>query len=1022
MRLNPKFLELLDRVVKLSEQPKFIASSSVFVRGVTAEDVSVVKRLSRRIGINGLNWFEIKRIAANSVTDRYILIAELPGRTAGYIYYGYTPLGMIIYQIAVDGRYEGRGIGRVLLEPVLSKINADSFIYAYIKPGSGGSFRLFEGFGFKPTGVIKGSSREYVLDKEDSSAITIPPVANTESGRRATSPVFQNPAVKSDTGSYYFLPGVKTFSSAARRGSSSIVLSRPCQDKPVLIIVDMYIDEEGIYGCEQAFEGVTNLLNLRELFGKIYHLGLYTVDSIYSKSGWGSRIEYVERYQSPKDFSIPGLKGSRFVLVGGGLGRCHFNAFKALLSQMKEQQRNIPGKIEIHIPMDALYHCAGGRILINNEKIDRYIQHMGGQKGYMIARDGKVVSNETETQTGFYLWSKSAQMVGYLQSSSSIAVRGRENGADLIIDRFTDAMDHLVDMLTEQITMKGLKTIILEKLESQDREMGRYFTLPVLMLFNGLGLTGKTTGLNPIVSMLIRHGYGVRSLEFDHYILEKSERIVYYGRISKNKFKPEQLPVLITAEILREDLSDTNYVFWFTAGITEAELKSAGINQEDVKDIFKLRKESEWENAKTTEVVIEKFNFKKFIEDAWRLYRGEIVTRRRFNSATRGILKIGLNEKGEMTIYCGEQTIDDFTGEVNVIIKEKTAGERPVMKYKLTQDKEEKDVKESNAIDLKKIMLYIQHTTEGLSVLTFDETDYILDFGNKRLGLDIPYFVNREELNKLNLIETLPEEAAAIEFSQDENGRPILIHKEEEAQEIRIRTIRLKCGQDGRDNILYINDIAYKISKEKWGRAAVIIDLEWRALTANRIDLFERIIPGSRIICMEGIGVTADKELNKKAMTFNFYCDDEIRLYYRAPKRAEGEARKENPLEFIARRVEMQFSEENLLRKYMEDIEYRGVSMALEEILWTLYRDGKMNESKTAAVLNEYGITDIEKIIANLDRISEDVIIQKLRGRDWYPNGYSFTNKRRIRGVTAFMRLRIKAYITLRKIDRKSVV
>lgn len=63
--------------------------------------------------------------------------------------------------------------------------------------------------------------------------------------------------------------------------------------------------------------------------------------------------------QPAADYSLPGLSGNIFTLAGGGIGRCHWHAFKNLLGHISF---NAEGRIhvgedvfEIHLPSDAIY-------------------------------------------------------------------------------------------------------------------------------------------------------------------------------------------------------------------------------------------------------------------------------------------------------------------------------------------------------------------------------------------------------------------------------------------------------------------------------------------------------------------------------------------------------------------------------------------------------------------------------------------------------------------------------------------
>ena len=494
------------------------------------------------------------------------------------------------------------------------------------------------------------------------------------------------------------------------------------KNKPVLVIVDMYNDSS--YNSAIAAKGVLGLIDNKSNFSGIYHSVLFKAMSSFGLS-WDSTIEHIERGASPKDFRLTVLASNIVVLAGGGINYCHFNAFKDILSQLNEKY----DYFEIHIPADALYSALTNKITLNEKVFEKYIKHFKENVSSADVVINGIKTNNRDNPKGIlYLWDSYKSMLGFLkQSSSSVAKKcavtsfkhKAEQSVCPLIERFKDALDYLSSMLTRTTAIEGLKVFILEKLSSRTKEAGKCFYLPVLMLFNGLGLAGKTTALKKIVGMLVEYGYDVLSLEFDHYILEKSERILYYGRIPKNRFAKEQLEILLNAKILRSDLSDPNYAFWLTPQLDAGRLKQAGIKPEETDAILKLRRQSEWEKGKTTEVVIEKFNFNDFRRDARIIRQGRVVTRRRFNSATRGILKAALNKNKDMVIYCGKQTEDGFKGNVEVVLKERGKNRPPLMQYRLVNENETKIIKESN---LRKQ----QHLQEKVAILLQNKLSWTL--------------------------------------------------------------------------------------------------------------------------------------------------------------------------------------------------------------------------------------------------------------------------------------------------------
>jgi [ribosomal protein S18]-alanine N-acetyltransferase len=88
-------------------------------------------------------------------TDTFMAVAEDPGH--GVV--GYAAVWMVVDQaelgdIAVDEPWRGRGIGRLLLEHVLSAMrdSAVAELFLEVRPSNTAARRLYEGYGFEEVG------------------------------------------------------------------------------------------------------------------------------------------------------------------------------------------------------------------------------------------------------------------------------------------------------------------------------------------------------------------------------------------------------------------------------------------------------------------------------------------------------------------------------------------------------------------------------------------------------------------------------------------------------------------------------------------------------------------------------------------------------------------------------------------------------------------------------------------------------------------------------------------------------
>ncbi|WP_313253152.1 N-acetyltransferase family protein [Stenotrophomonas acidaminiphila] len=97
------------------------------------------------------------------------LVAEIDGQVAGYAYAN-TYRSRIAYQwtvensVYVDARFQGRGVGSMLLQALIDACTARGYrqMVAVIgEPANSASIRLHERFGFQLVGVFRGLGRKH---------------------------------------------------------------------------------------------------------------------------------------------------------------------------------------------------------------------------------------------------------------------------------------------------------------------------------------------------------------------------------------------------------------------------------------------------------------------------------------------------------------------------------------------------------------------------------------------------------------------------------------------------------------------------------------------------------------------------------------------------------------------------------------------------------------------------------------------------------------------------------------------
>lgn len=131
----------------------------------------------------------------------------------------------------------------------------------------------------------------------------------------------------------------------------------------------------------------------------------------------------IDNNRCPGDYHIDNLAGNDYIIVGGGLGNCHFGVYLALLAS------RFTRKTTIHLPGDAIYStfedsdADDGKFLrselsaIPDYEFRRYetlIKTVSDHCGYEINHDKKPVESSGEKLLQLMLWSSKKKMLHYL--------------------------------------------------------------------------------------------------------------------------------------------------------------------------------------------------------------------------------------------------------------------------------------------------------------------------------------------------------------------------------------------------------------------------------------------------------------------------------------------------------------------------------------------------------------------------------------------------------------------------------
>ncbi|MCG2702886.1 MAG: hypothetical protein L6366_00710 [Candidatus Omnitrophica bacterium] len=486
--------------------------------------------------------------------------------------------------------------------------------------------------------------------------------------------------------------------------------------------------------------------------------------------------------------------------------------------------------------------------------------------------------------------------------------------------------------------------------------------------------------------------------------------------VSRESGSEELLARLEKAGFVKEDASDLNYVFWLGKAVSKETLKEAAVEGADVELILKRWEETRYKNAKgqtvgkTTEVVTEKFEMDNSAGVLLNLLDGNVAVRKMYDTKICATPKIGLDENGKIVIYIGGSKIAYVSD---------TDQWQPLLK--------EEDGKEfliGTIGETKLHALEVQMDGKSIFLLGFGDDEYydetrektrktaevIIDeaHGMKRIGIEIPSLLSKELFKP----EDMASSAKMIDMNFDAEGNPVLAYAGKQLNSLEFATLNIKCEAAEEDVLLYINGASYRCAKSDWGKDVLIVNVEWTKLSQEPAALQEKVIPGSRINFVEGVGVAANKEANKRMIIVEVRCDNKIR-FYRIARRGKGQKGKENMAAELERRFLMQYTEEPFIHRWAEGSQFSITAMSLEESLFVLDRIGWLDKEEVLTVVEKLGFADADEFKSMLHRIVLDTVKEKIEQKDWYSKGkiLSYVKK----PVFIPSRIKTKLWIFLRK-------
>jgi len=139
---------------------------------------------------------------------------------------------------------------------------------------------------------------------------------------------------------------------------------------------------------------------------------------VHHDGGW------IDNNRCSTDYHIDDLAGREYVVVGGGIGRCHFGAYGSLLTARYMVNTTI------HLPADAIYRTTeeyeGGDTYLVSGLVDVSAKEFGRYKAlartispnYEIRKDGRRASSAGDKRLKLMLWSETRLMMDHLMEQA----------------------------------------------------------------------------------------------------------------------------------------------------------------------------------------------------------------------------------------------------------------------------------------------------------------------------------------------------------------------------------------------------------------------------------------------------------------------------------------------------------------------------------------------------------------------------------------------------------------------------
>lgn len=131
-------------------------------RPATTEDLDAMGRIEQACFADP--WTDDMLSSELQMPDSHYVMMEEQGAVVGYYAYMHVLDEVHILNVAILPDYQGRGLGRLMMEHLLAHIPADTVgVTLEVRVSNTRARRLYESVGFHCVGVRKG----YYMDKED---------------------------------------------------------------------------------------------------------------------------------------------------------------------------------------------------------------------------------------------------------------------------------------------------------------------------------------------------------------------------------------------------------------------------------------------------------------------------------------------------------------------------------------------------------------------------------------------------------------------------------------------------------------------------------------------------------------------------------------------------------------------------------------------------------------------------------------------------------------------------------------